>query len=70
MSTSRHCQNEERPEELLRHCTEPVQRVLDAEANITEEVVYEPVPPTRVYAMRVKYRSIGQGQPLVYPLEE
>jgi hypothetical protein len=61
----------DRFKEVLKHWSEASESVvLGADAQIDEDVSYDPVPPKRVYTVRVKYRSIGQGHPLAYPFPE
>ena len=40
------------------------------EVDLDELLDYRPVPPRRVVTMSVRYRQLGRGRPLPYPLEE
>ena len=57
-------------EEVLKHWYEPSERIPETNGYTDEDIEYNPVPPKRVYTVRVKYRTVGQGQPLEYALEE
>jgi hypothetical protein len=56
--------------EALKHWYATPERIQDTTGDMDEDIAYEPVPARRRYTVRVKYRSIGQGQPLPYTLEE
>jgi hypothetical protein len=40
------------------------------ERGVDELVDYGPVPPRRIITISVRYRNLGRGRPLLYPLEE
>ena len=57
-------------EEVLKHWYEPAERTPQTNGGTDEDITYDPVPPKRIYTVRVKHRTVGQGQPLPYSLEE
>ena len=40
------------------------------EAGDADELSYDPVPPTTVFSVPVKYRFVGRAKPMPYPLDE
>ena len=35
-----------------------------------DELTYDPVPPKKVFTVRVKYRFVGRMKPMPYQLDE
>lgn len=53
----------------LRHWNERAEHLL-SEQTPTDEVSYDSIPLEAAFAVRVKYKYIGELKPLPYPLDE